>query len=79
MRVVILWCCVQVGNIETEGREIVIGFGSSQVIVAAMYGLSDPDEGVPPFLLNPRTLCTFMPVPGAGYPHKTGIQIRVIH
>eukprot|EP00884_Botryococcus_braunii_P004197 jgi/Botrbrau1/13779/Bobra.0056s0031.1 len=35
-----------VGNIETKGKYIVVGLGSSQVIMAALYALSEPDAGV---------------------------------
>lgn len=32
-----------VGNAVTEGRHVVVGTGSSQLILAALYALSSPD------------------------------------
>lgn len=34
------WCKLQMGNAVTEGRQIVIGLGSSKILSAALYALS---------------------------------------
>ena len=36
-----IWCQLQVGNAVTEGRHIVIGMSSSQLLGAAIYAFSN--------------------------------------
>lgn len=44
-----------VGNAVTQGRHVVVGTGSSQLILAALYALSSPDA------LEPITVLSAVP------------------
>lgn len=56
-----------VGNAVTEGRHVVVGTGSSQLILAALYALSNPNaaqpisvvSAVPYYSVNHSLMCYY--------------------
>jgi hypothetical protein len=53
---------MQVGNAVTDGREIVVGLGSMQIINAALFAFSNRSGGVGHSDAGPRTLPRSPPV-----------------